>query len=208
MSVNSYRIVLNSEHEIYLKEQRNFKPIQKRLYVNGINKQYRQYKNYLPSSCKSVLSIGCGLAVPDLPLYEHYDQSDDIKFYLFDRTQLDEKILHGYNQQSSFFNDLDLAKEIFVDYGVKEENIFLVHANNKNLKKLSKMDIITSFLSWGFHFPINVYLENIIELMHKNTILIIDIRKNTGDFEILQKNFDINIINQGSRTYRLICKLK
>ena len=70
------------------------------------------------------------------------------------------------------------------------------------------MDIITSFLSWGFHFPIKTYLNEVTDLMHKDTILIIDIRKNTGDFEILKNIFNIQIINEGSRTYRLVCKLK
>ena len=104
---------------------------------------------------------------------------------------VDKKIHFGYQETASFYNNLDEAKNLYLKYGVDENNITLIEAENKNLEILPKMDIIVSFIAWGFHFPLEIYLQNVINLMHENTILIIDIRDDTISTESILKNFKI-----------------
>ena len=71
------------------------------------------------------------------------------------------------------------------------------------------MDIIVSFIAWGFHFPLITYLDNVIKLMHNNTILIIDIRKtnDTTTEKLISEYFKIIKKIEGSKSDRYIFKL-
>ena len=186
--MNRSKINLTKEHDIFLLPQRNLGYLQKDTYLDNIENQFNMLKPYLPRICNNLLSIGCGLAIPELPFYELY-QNEDLNFFLFDKTQVDDNIHFGHEKTASFYNDLKEAKKLYINYGIKEQNIHLIDASNKNLCSLPKMDIITSFISWGFHFPLETYLENVIKLMHNDSILIIDIR-------ILNGNSNINLINK------------
>jgi hypothetical protein len=195
-------IFLDERHDKYLKSQRNCTHKDKLMYIKGIIKQYKIFKNNLPKQCDNILSIGCGLGVPDLIFKEHYKK--DLNFYLFDRHQYDNKISFGYKEKASFYNNFELTKEIYNKYGIDDKYINFIDANNENLLNLPKMDIIISLIAWGFHFPIRTYLENVVKLMHENTILIFDLRTDHEIDLIREKLIVINDITSG----RLICKLK
>lgn len=206
------KIKLTEKYNVYLKPQRNLDCSRKDKYLNNINEQFDKFKKYLPDSCDNLLSIGCGLAVPEIPFYEYY-KNKNLNYFLFDKSCVDKKIHFGYQEKASFYNSLDDTKEIYINYGINEQNINLIEASNENLLSLPKMDIITSFISWGFHFPLITYLENVIKLMHKESILIIDIRTLDDNTSTSLINEYFEIINNieeftESKSIRYVLKLK
>jgi transposase len=76
------------------------------------------------------------------------------------------------------------------------------------------MDIIVSYIAWGFHFPLITYLDNVIKLMHNNTILIIDVRHasetlaNDNTEKLISEYFKIINKKEGKKSDRYIFKLK
>ena len=109
------KIILTENHDQFLKPQRNHTHKNKERYIENIERQFKMLENNLPNKCTNLLSIGCGLAVPELTFYEYYNKN--INFFLFDKTLIDEKIHFGYQKTASFYNNLDDAKNIYLKYG-------------------------------------------------------------------------------------------
>ena len=208
-------IKLSSEHDIYLNNQRQLNHNKKNIYFDGIENQFKLLIKYLPNKCNKLLSIGCGLAVPELMFKEYYN--NDIDYYLFDKTQVDLNIYFGYKEKASYYNNLNLTNKIYLEYGINNNNINIIDADNKNLLSLPLMDIIVSYIAWGFHFPLITYLDNVLKLMHKETILIIDIRNNTNVSEkLIDKYFYVlnnndlvhHDFSKNPKSFRYILKKK
>lgn len=160
----------------------------KRLYAADMNKEYLIIRSYLPEHVSSVLDIGCGIGGIDALLAAHYDFRD-IYFYLHDKTKMDLKIHYGYEKTSSFYNSLLVAKDLLVMNGVSEDFIILSEANGDEILTQNKIDIIISLISWGFHYPIHVYLNRVRELLSQRGVLIVDVRKGTEGEKEIEKIF-------------------
>ena len=78
---------------------------------------------------------------------------------------MDRNIHYGYEKTSSFYNSLLVAKDLLVMNGVSEDFIILSEANGDGILTQNKIDIIISLISWGFHYPIHVYLNRVRELL-------------------------------------------
>jgi hypothetical protein len=130
----------------------------------------------------------------DLCLFEHYGRDKGIHFNLFDKTEYPEQIHFGYKKTASFYNDLDLSK------------ISTINATTDNLRKIENVDLIISCIAWGFHFPVSTYIQEVYDLMNEKSVLILDIRDDTGGLEELSKLFDVEIIEQENITVRVCCK--
>ncbi len=206
--LNPELINLNSEHDRYLNAQRNHTSDNKKQVVESNINSYLAIKNHLPDNCKSILDIGCGLGFMDLCLFEHYDKNEEIHFNLFDKTEFPEKIHFGFKKTASFYNDLNLSKKVLTDYGILDSKVTTIEATNENLQKLQNIDLIISCIAWGFHFPVSTYVQEVSELMNEKSVLILDIRDDTGGIEELSKFFDVEIISQVKITLRVCCKKK
>jgi SAM-dependent methyltransferase len=206
MLLDSELINLNVEHDRYLNAQRNYTSKDKDDILKSNVRSYKAVQNYLPINCTSILDIGCGLGIMDLCLFEHYGKDKKIHFNLFDKTEFPEKIHFGFEKNASFYNDLNLAKEILVDYGISESKISTIDATSENLCKIKNIDLIISCIAWGFHFPVSTYVQQVYDLMSEKSILLLDIRDNTGGIEELSKYFDVEIISQAQITIRVCCK--
>jgi len=71
----------------------------------------------------------------------------------------------------------------------KDTEYHLIDADNLDLDNSIKFDLITSFMSCGFHYPLNTYYEFIKKHSHNDTKYIFDIRirkyKNSDFVKIL-----------------------
>jgi len=59
------------------------------------------------------------------------------------------------------------------------------------------VDLIISMKSWGFHYPISTYLELARNSLNKGGRIITDLRKNTGQIEVLAKWFHLVELDVG-----------
>lgn len=206
MLLNPELINLTAEHDRYLNAQRNHKSKDKERILKSNFRSYKVMQKHLPLTCTSILDIGCGLGIMDLYLFEHYGRDKTINFNLFDKTEYPEKIHFGFKETASFYNDLNLSKKILADYGISESKVNTIEASIENLREIENIDLIISCIAWGFHFPVSTYVQEVYDIMNENSVLILDLREDTGGVEELSKFFDVEIIRHKGVTVTVCCK--
>ncbi len=147
-----------------------------RLFSEEMNREYESMKPYLPQKVSAILDIGCGVAGIDALLYRHYLHQDP-EMYLIDKTEMPNKIYYSYNEKGCYYNSLDISKNILTMNGVPPRKIFLEEARENKIGFNQRFDLVISLLSWGFHYPLSTYLDEVYEKMSSGGVLIIDVRK-------------------------------
>ena len=66
--------------------------------------------------------------------------------------------------------------------------------NNISIPKDKKFDLITSWLSCGFHYPVSTYKDLILQHSHKDTRIFLDIRLHLKTKEIFHNDNSIEIL--------------
>ena len=67
------------------------------------------------------------------------------------------------------------------------------------------IDVIISTISWGFHYPIKLYIESVHNLLRSDGVLIVDIRKDRGGIDELIKLFEVIVINDNRKFQTVKC---
>lgn len=134
-----------------------------------IDSYHEDFKHILQNTeitqVEKYLDIGCGIAGPQCFMPK------TTKLFLIDKT-------------------MDIAKKNLIANGVKENNINIQEATETNeIKFNERFDLITSFISCGFHYPIETYLDQIYEKLKTGGVLIVDIRKETTGLAALKIKF-------------------
>jgi len=191
-----YLLLLNYQRAIKfnkdeIEEELGFE--QKRKIYKKYYKSYISMKSYLPENPKKILDIGCGLAIVDIFLYCHYYCNKNIKFHLFDKTRIEKKVFFSFRENAAFYNNMDYVAEICEDANLT--NYELIDATKENLSKLVDLDLVITTISWGFHYPISIYIEEVNNAMKPGgTLIIIGLRDPKGK-ELLNKYFDCIVEN-------------
>lgn len=178
----------------------------KDLYMEDMAHEYAVIKNALPEECRSVLDIGCGIAGINIFIQKHYN-NEDLKFYLLDKSAVEDNVFYLFNARGAFYNSLDLARDTLMSSGIKKQNIALLEANEKNdISVAGSLDLIISLISWGFHYPIATYLDRVHEILSEKGRLIIDVRKETDGLDLLKSRFsNVQIIEETTTRQRVVC---
>ena len=203
------RIGLGKSYEEMVKEQslKNNDQISNDYYAE-IKKVFINIKNHIPMNTKSILDIGSGLAGLEVFLWFLLGKNYP-KIYLLDKTKKEEKIWYEFKTNGAFYNSLDLAKQNLISNGVKPSKINLIEApDNGIIKEIRNIDLVISTISWGFHYPVELYLDSVISIMSKRGVLILDIRKNTGGLEALTSKFKAIYIIKNEKKYLTVKLLK
>lgn len=149
-------------------------------YLDQMETEYSELRPFLPEDASSILDIGCGMAGIDLFLWEHYrDQSPTIT--LFDKSEVSDELYYRFYENAAFYNSLDTARENLTNSGIPGENVRTVEASPENLRELNDVDFCLSLYSWGFHYPVKTYIDEITEVLSADGRVILDLRKETGE---------------------------
>lgn len=180
---------LNYNRTIWLESKMRRSAI-KQLYTDDIEKEYSSIREFLPENCSKILDVGCGVAGIDVFLNEHY-LNNKVDFYLLDKTHIEEKVFYMFEGKGAFYNSLDVAREMLMDNEIRKDKIHLIEANDDNDIKITneKMDLVISLISWGFHYPVETYLDKVSNLLSEEGIIIMDIRKNTNGIDVIKQKF-------------------
>ena len=161
---------------------------------------FRLTDNFLSKPPLKILDIGCGLAWESRMFNEKYgshmwlidgDVSDNDK-------KLPSAGEGAYHQTANDFLyyysleriDNELKK-------LRTKNYHLIDCNNINLDSDLKFDLITSWVSCGYHYPANTYKELIEKHSTSDTKIILDIRKNKQQIVGSEQGIEIvNILNE------------
>lgn len=158
-------------------------------FSKDLEQEYLSIRSFLPKKCDSVLDIGCGVAGLDVFLTKHYSPKN-IVLYLLDKTKTEKIIYYMFEEKGAFYNSLEIAQKLLLENNIKKGNINLIEATGNNeIIIRNKIDIVISLFSWGFHYPISIYLNTVYELLNDRGCLIIDIRKGTDGKKKLKDKF-------------------
>lgn len=155
---------------------------------------------YLETKPSRILDVGCGLAWESRMFNEKYSTELYLLDGDYDDNQFDQELVQGrYSDDASrfaFYYKLDFLRDKLDELGT--QNYHLVDSNNIDIADDIKFDLITSWVSCGFHYPVNTYRDLILKHSHADTRVVIDLRlipktRNT----LLEENIEIvGIINR------------
>lgn len=144
----------------------------------------------LPRTVARVLDVGCGVGGIDALLFQHYGRDRTIHFFLLDRTELPRPPRYGFSDGSEFYNSLEVAKHLLCANGVAEANVHPIRAAEAGPVSLPEVDLVISLASWGFHYPVSVYLDPVWRALAPGGVVILDVRTGLGEEEFLANRFD------------------
>ena len=194
-------LIINRNAEKYITLQRTSLDKQSvaSSYYDSIVSDYDSIKSHLPNKCARSLDIGCGIGGIDLMLNRHYNGSTELN--LLDFNKIDDKVYYGFKDKTSSYNSLDMTAEFLRNNGVSPDNI-KTHDANGDFPG-GKFDLIISLISWGFHYPISTYLKQVKAA--QGGIIIMDVRKDTGQIESLQNEFkSVETVAEWQKYVRLV----
>jgi SAM-dependent methyltransferase len=149
-------------------------------YIAKRQRDFEAVDTYLNMPIGRMLDIGCGFAWQSRFFAEKYNT----ELWLLDgdnssNTDKTETASYGnWNQDGDgllFYHSLDFLDQELKRLGTT--NYHLVDANNINIPEDVKFDVITSWLSCGHHYPVSVYRDLMLKHSHKDTRIILDIRR-------------------------------
>lgn len=211
-----YACDLNKFARRYLRPMRLYRPWRillepriERLFINQAAKKYEddlarefaQLEPLLPPLPCTFLDIGCGLGGIDVLLHRHYN--GHAKIHLLDKDGIS-KIYYGFEPEAAFYNNAGLTLTFMADNGVPSSAVTFHNSDGDGFPKNIKFDLILSLISWGFHYPVDTYLESAAHTLSPHGRIILDVRQGTGGEEQLKKYFKIMAIEENSKRKRIV----
>ena len=203
----SRKLILLQRNELLSKKQKNLRRrfgrfIFTNVFVNFFQKknlseltehlfqqELETFKSYLPKNINNILDIGCGLGVINIFLNRIYQNQLD--FFMLDKDKIDRTIKYGFSENYESYNDLAETKNLLIKNGIKEEQIHLRNVD-KRIEINSKIDLIISLKSMGYHYPLENYLNLLKEICTKDTEFIFDFTGGRYNTEVINKYFELS----------------
>lgn len=142
-----------------------------------IRAEYRALEPLLQDLApKRLADIGCGYAFFDL----FAAQGLGCHLLLIDLENNDRRHF-GFAEEGSAYSSLNVARNILEGNGISASKITTLNPRDKSPETATPVDLVVSFLSCGFHYPVDIYLPFIEKAVTPNGAAIFDLRKNTAD---------------------------
>ena len=177
----------------------------KRVFNIDMAQEYADIRDWLPPDASAILDVGCGIGGIDILLFHHYKDDPNLHLYLLDKSQMTDQVTYGFKDRGEFYNSLDLTREILILNGVADRSIRILEARDDGGIDIDEgLDLVISLISWGFHYPVGLYLDRVHELLKPGGRLILDVRKDTGGIEAIEAKFgNAAVISEGGKNLRL-----
>ncbi|GAB4533252.1 MAG: hypothetical protein Tsb0024_02500 [Ruegeria sp.] len=122
---------------------------------------------------RSIVDIGCGQALPTLFLLRDHSP----KLTLVDIEHTDEQY-HSWARSGSGYSSLTHARDLLVNNGADPREVETLNPlNSRNAMAQVRGDLVTSFYSCGFHYPVDDYSELMVETISAGGTVCLDLRK-------------------------------
>lgn len=183
----------------------------KSLYAQEMKNEFLTLVDALPKQCSALLDIGCGIAGVDAFLYRHFSQQegDSTHVYLLDKTEIEDKVYYQFNDKTAFYNSLDLAQATLTESGVPAESVHLKSATDDNQIDIEQpLDLVLSLRSWGYHYPVETYLDNAYDRLAIGGVLILDLSRGNTGMEVLKAKFGNARIIQTGESHDRVAAVK
>lgn len=161
---------------------------------------------YVPEGCANILDVGCGIGLVPL-LIHNFLQAEKPMLYLFDQS-VDMKGVTsadiaptGFNETYKFTASLEITKQFLLLNGVEEKNIVLCEVGAWSIDSSGPFDFVISRKSWGFHYPIDEYLNAVSKRLSPTGVVITDVRRGQGGIEKMEAVLsDVMVISEEKKS--------
>jgi hypothetical protein len=150
-------------------------------YQEKKNAGFNALDSYLDQPPQRILDIGCGMAWESRKFNAKYNtelwllDGDVTSNENKDAVHSNHGKWHNDPKTLLFYHSLDSINKELTESQVT--NYHLLDANNINIPNDIKFDVITSWLSCGFHYPVSTYRDLILKHSHENTVIAMDLRR-------------------------------
>lgn len=124
---------------------------------------------------KRVADIGCGYGFFDLFLAR--DLGAEV--VLIDLESNDHRHF-GFKSEGAAYSSLARAKQLLRANGVKAKQISTLNPRDTAPETIKPVDLVLSFLSCGFHYPVDLYLPFLDKALAPGGAAIFDLRESTA----------------------------
>ena len=148
-------------------------------YQQNKKENFEILDKFLVTPPMKILDIGCGLAWESRLFNEKYNS----ELWLLDGDTRDNESkspkaraekYHTSADEFLFYHPLSEVDAELKKLGTK--NYHLIDCNNIDISENVKFDLITSWVSCGFHYPVNTYRDLILKHSHAGTRVVMDLR--------------------------------
>jgi SAM-dependent methyltransferase len=141
-----------------------------------IHAEYMGIKDLLSNlNPKRIADIGCGYAFFDL--FAARDLG--VEVVLID-LESNEHRHFGFQKEGAAYSSLARAKALLRANGVKAKQITTLNPRDKAPETIKPVDLVVSFLSCGFHYPVDSYLPFLDRALLPGGSAIFDLREATA----------------------------
>src|SRR6476659_11198046 len=95
---------------------------------------------------------------------------------------MDNDMHFGFHDVAAIYNSLATATEVLESNCVPRSSVTALEPDGVAqwlAHNTATIDVVTSLIAWGFHFPVPVYLDAVRRALKPDGMLIIDVRKQT-----------------------------
>ncbi len=175
-----------------------------------IYQEYIPFKQALGSKdITQVCDIGCGQGINDVFLARDFQP----KFTLVDIEESPD-MYHNWADSGSGYASLDAATSLLTANGVTTTDVVAINPTKDTIPvPANGFDLLTSFYSCGFHYPIDDYLDLMSKTIENGGYVCLDIRKrylrkNTAALSQIIEMSDVTEIYDEGKAARMLFKKK
>jgi SAM-dependent methyltransferase len=169
-----------------------------------IHAEYREIAPLLRELApKRVADIGCGYGLFDLFLAR--DLKADV--VLID-LESNERKHFGFQEEGAAYSSLVRAKALLRSNGVLAKQITTLNPRRKAPETIKPVDLVVSFLSCGFHYPVDLYLPFLDHALRPGGAAIFDLRESsaTAQAEALAQFGEVTDLDGPPKTRRVLLR--
>lgn len=133
----------------------------------------------LAAAPKRIADIGCGYAIWDL--FAARDTGADI--VLIDLEGNDRRHF-GFADEGAAYSSLAVARDFMTANGVAAESLTCLNPGRDDLGQAGDVDLAVSFISCGFHYPVDAYLDFFRDRVRPGGAILLDLRRGTAKGQI------------------------
>jgi len=177
--------------------------------VNESNLLCKLILEEFPEKNLTILDIGVGIGGYHKKWVREHSNSSTL--YIMDNSEFNIRALsYGHGNSDRYYNSLFLTKNFLNDVDSSKVKVESIEIKKDYPGKIpNHLDLIISFISWGFHYSLEDYWSTIIQKMSLNSsIILVDVRKNSQSYSFLkeQTNFSLEIISSDSKSDRMLIR--